>query len=385
MAGDYYQILGVSRDVDKDELKRAYRRLARQYHPDVNKEAGAEEKFKEINRAYEVLSEPETRARYDRFGEAGVGGAAGGSGFEYSDMGGFADIFETIFSGFGGGVGSQGQSRRRNGPARGDDLRLDLKLDFREAVFGGEKQIKIPHLESCETCNGTGAKPGTGVKTCGTCSGSGQVRRATRTPFGSFAQVTVCTTCNGTGQVIEDKCATCHGAGRKQETKKLKITIPPGVDNGTRLRVSGEGDAGVRNGTPGDLYVYLFVESDREFTREGINIRSEITVSYIQAILGCNLQVNTVKNPDDDSDDGSEELTIPAGTQPNTVLTLENKGVPKLGNPVSRGNHLITIKINIPTKVNSEEKELLEKLAAVRGEATVKSNKEGFLGGLFHK
>ncbi|MDJ0570706.1 MAG: molecular chaperone DnaJ [Pleurocapsa sp. MO_192.B19] len=378
MAGDYYQILGVSRDVDKDELKRAYRRLARQYHPDVNKEAGAEEKFKEINRAYEVLSEPETRARYDRFGEAGVGGAGGSSGYDYSDMGGFADIFETIFSGFGGGVGTgASQSRRRNGPVRGDDLRLDLKLDFREAVFGGEKQIRIPHLESCSTCNGTGAKPGTGVKTCGTCSGSGQVRRATRTPFGSFAQVSACTTCNGTGQVIEEKCGTCHGAGRLQETKKLKITIPPGVDNGTRLRVSGEGDAGVRSGTPGDLYVYLFVESDKEFTREGVNIKSEITVSYLQAILGCTLNVNTV--------DGKEELAIPAGTQPNTVLTLENKGVPKLGNPVSRGNHLITIKINIPTRINSEEKELLEKLAHVRGEATGKGNKEGFLGGLFQK
>ncbi|MGL5078854.1 MAG: molecular chaperone DnaJ [Waterburya sp.] len=378
MAGDYYQILGVSRDVDKDELKRAYRRLARKYHPDVNKEPGAEEKFKEINRAYEILSEPETRARYDRFGEAGVGGAAGASGFDYSDMGGFADIFETIFSGFGGGVGTAaGQSRRRNGPVRGDDLRLDLKLDFREAVFGGEKQIKIPHLESCQTCNGTGAKPGTGVKTCGTCGGSGQVRRATRTPFGSFAQVSACTTCNGTGQVIEEKCGTCHGAGRQQETKKLKITIPPGVDNGTRLRVSGEGDAGIRSGTPGDLYVYLFVESDKEFTREGVNIRSEITISYLQAILGCSLNVNTV--------DGKEELTIPAGTQPNTVLTLENKGVPKLGNPVSRGNHLITVKINIPTRVNSEEKELLEKLATVRGETTGKGNKEGFLGGLFQK
>ena len=378
MAGDYYQILGVSRDVDKDELKRAYRRLARKYHPDVNKEAGAEEKFKEINRAYEVLSEPETRARYDRFGEAGIGGAAGASGFEYGDMGGFADIFETIFSGFGGGVGTgAGQTRRRNGPVRGDDLRLDLRLDFREAVFGGEKQIKIPHLESCDTCNGTGAKPGTGVKTCGTCSGTGQVKRATRTPFGSFAQVSACTTCNGTGQVIEEKCGTCHGAGRQQETKKLKITIPPGVDNGTRLRVSSEGDAGIRGGTPGDLYVYLFVESDKEFVREGINIKSEIGISYLQAILGCSLKVNTV--------DGKEELVIPPGTQPNTVLTLENKGVPRLGNPVSRGNHLITVKINIPTKVNSEEKELLEKLAAVRGENTGKGNKEGFLGGLFHK
>ncbi|MEN9568101.1 MAG: hypothetical protein RLZZ69_3297, partial [Cyanobacteriota bacterium] len=266
---------------------------------------------------------------------------------------------------------------RRNGPVRGDDLRLDLKLDFREAVFGGEKQIKIPHLESCQTCSGTGAKPGTGVKTCSVCSGSGQVRRATRTPFGSFAQVSACTNCNGTGQVIEEKCGTCHGAGRQQETKNLKITIPPGVDNGTRLRVSGEGDAGVRNGTPGDLYVYLFVESDKEFTREGINVRSAISISYLQAILGCNIEVNTV--------DGKEQLTIPSGTQPNTVLTLENKGVPKLGNPVSRGNHLITVKINIPTKVNAEERELLEKLAGVRGETVGKANKEGFLGGLFQK
>ncbi len=377
MAGDYYQILGVSRDADKEELKRAYRRLARKYHPDVNKEPGAEEKFKEINRAYEVLSEPETRARYDRFGEAGVGGA-GASGFDYGDMGGFADIFETIFSGFGGGgMGTGTQSRRRQGPARGDDLRLDLKLDFREAVFGGEKQIRIPHLESCNTCNGTGAKPGTGVSTCGTCSGSGQVRRATRTPFGSFAQVSVCPTCNGKGQVIEEKCSTCHGAGRMQETKKLKITIPPGVDNGTRLRVSGEGDAGVRGGSPGDLYVYLFVEADNEFTREGINIKSEISVSYLQAILGCNLEVNTV--------DGKEGISIPPGTQPGTILTLENKGVPKLGNPVSRGDHLITVKVKIPTRVGSEERELLEKLAKIRGENVGKGGKEGFLGGLFHK
>ena len=187
----------------------------------------------------------------------------------------------------------------------------------------------------------------------------------------------MCPTCNGTGQVIEEKCSTCHGAGRMQETKKLKITIPPGVDNGTRLRVSGEGDAGVRGGTPGDLYVYLFVESDSEFTREGINIKSEISISYLQAILGCNLEVNTV--------DGKENLTIPAGTQPGTVLTLENKGVPKLGNPVSRGSHLITIKISIPTRLSSEEKELLEKLAQVRGESTGKGGKEGFLGGLFHK
>ncbi len=376
MAGDYYQILGVSRDASKEELKRSYRRLARKYHPDVNKEPGAEERFKEINRAYEVLSEPETRSRYDRFGEAGVSSGAGASGFEYGDMGGFADIFESIFSGFGG-VGGPTTSRRRTGPVRGDDLRLDLKLEFREAVFGGEKQIRIPHLETCQVCNGSGAKPGTSPRTCPTCNGVGQVKRATRTPFGSFAQVSTCPTCNGTGTVIEAKCEACNGAGRKQETKKLKITIPPGVDNGTRLRVSGEGDAGVRNGTAGDLYVYLFVESDKEFTREGINISSEISISYLQAILGCRVKVPTV--------DGTEEITIPAGTQPNRVLVLENKGVPRLGNAVSRGNHLINVKVEIPTKLNAEEKELLEKLATIKGESIGKGGLEGFLGGLFHK
>lgn len=378
MAGDYYETLGVSRDCGKDELKRAYRRLARQYHPDVNKEPGAEDKFKEINRAYEVLSEPETRARYDRFGEAGVSGAGAG-GAEYGDMGGFADIFETIFSGFGGMGGPSGATgtRRRSGPTRGDDLRLDLKLDFKDAIFGGEKEIRIPHLETCKVCSGSGAKAGTTSDTCGTCSGSGQVRRATRTPFGSFAQVSVCPTCNGDGQVIAEKCESCGGVGRKQETKKLKITIPPGVDTGTRLRVSREGDAGLKGGPPGDLYVYLAVSSDKQFRRDGINIQSDIEISYLQAILGDTVQVETV--------DGTEELGIPAGLQPNKVLTLEGKGVPKLGNPVSRGDHLITVKVVIPTKLGREERELLQQLAKLKGASTGKGGFEGIFGGMFNK
>jgi len=375
MPGDYYDTLGVARDANKEDIKRAYRRLARKYHPDVNREPGAEEKFKDINRAYEVLSEDEMRARYDRFGEAGVSGA-GAAGYGDVDMGGIADIFETIFGGFGG-MGASPTGRRRSGPVRGDDLRLDLRLNFREAIFGGEKEIRIPHLEVCSVCQGTGAKAGTGVKTCGTCNGSGQVRRATRTPFGSFAQVSACPTCNGAGEVIEEKCESCNGAGRKQETKKLKITIPPGVDDGTRLRVSKEGDAGVRSGPPGDLYVYLLVETDKYFVREGINIRSELEISYLQAILGCRLQVETV--------DGESELTIPSGTQPNTVLTLEDKGVPKLGNATLRGDHLITIRVNIPNRINAEERELLERLATIKGESHGKGGLEGFLGGLFHK
>ncbi len=373
MARDYYDILGVSRDADKEEIKRAYRRLARKYHPDVNKEDGAEERFKEINRAYEILSEPESRARYDRFGEAGVSSGVGAGGFQdFGDMGGFADIFESFFSGFGGVSGQT--ARRRSGPVRGDDLRLDLKLEFREAVFGGEREIRINHLETCATCGGSGAKPGTRPRTCSTCGGSGQVRRATRTPFGSFTQVSVCPTCNGSGQVIEEKCESCGGNGQRQETKKLKINIPAGVDNGTRLRVSGEGDAGQRGGPAGDLYVYLFVNEDAEFQREGINILSELKISYLQAILGSRVDVNTV--------DGPQELTIPPGTQPGKVLILEGKGVPRLGNPVSRGDHLITVQVGIPTRISAEERELLEKLAKLRGDRVGKGG-EGIFGKIF--
>ena len=372
---DYYEILGVSRSADKEEIKRAYRRLARKYHPDVNKDPGAEDKFKEINRAYEVLSEPETRSRYDRFGEAGVSSAAGAGYQDFGDFGGFADIFESFFSGFSGGMGGQ-QTRRRAGPVRGDDLRLDLKLDFREAVFGGEKEIRISHLETCAACTGSGAKPGTQARSCSTCNGAGQVRRATRTPFGSFTQVSVCPTCNGNGQVIEDKCDVCGGSGQKQEAKKLKITIPPGVDNGTRLRVSSEGDAGQRGGPSGDLYVYLFVNEDPHFQRDGINILSEVKISYLQAILGDRIEVETV--------DGKTEVTIAPGTQPNTVVTLEKQGVPRLGNPTSRGDHLLTIKVDIPTKVTNEERELLDKLVKLRGDRLSKGGGiEGFLGGLF--
>lgn len=378
MARDYYELLGVSRNADKEEIKRSFRRLARKYHPDVNKDPGAEDTFKEINRAYEVLSEPELRERYDRFGEAGVSGGGGAGGFQdFGDMGGFADIFESFFGGFAGqaqGGGGAGQ-RRRNGPVRGDDLRLDLKLDFREAIFGGEKEIRISHLESCTACSGSGAKAGSRPKTCGTCNGQGQVRRATRTPFGSFTQVAACPTCDGSGQVIEDKCEVCGGKGQRQETKKLKITIPGGVDNGTRLRVSGEGDAGMRSGPPGDLYVYLFVNEDATFQRDGLNILSSFKISYLQAILGAKVAVETV--------DGPEEVTILPGTQPSTVINLEGKGVPRLGNPVNRGNHLLTVSIDIPKNISAEERELLEKLATLRGDRVGKGGIEGFLGKVF--
>jgi molecular chaperone DnaJ len=377
MAYDYYEVLGVSRDSSKEEIKRAYRRLARKYHPDVNREPGAEDRFKEINRAYEVLSDTELKSRYDRFGEAGLGGA-GAAGYQDPNMSGFADIFESFFTNFAGGAA--GYTRNPSGPVRGDDLRFDLKLEFLEAVFGGEKQIRISHLENCSVCGGTGCKPGTGFKTCSTCNGVGQVRRATRTPFGSFTQVSVCPTCNGVGKIIEEPCSACLGEGSTQETKKIRITVPAGVDSGTRLRVSGEGDVGRRGGPPGDLYVYLFVEPDPHFRREGLDVFSEVKVSYLQAILGTKIAVPTL-----DSQAGKEdpvELEIPAGSQPGTVLLLADKGVPKVGNPVARGDHRISLVIEIPTRLNHEERELLEKLAEMRGDK-VSRGRDGFLGNLF--
>ena len=372
---DYYDLLGVARDADADTLKRAYRRLARQYHPDINKEPGAEDRFKEIGRAYEVLSDPQTRSRYDQFGEAGLGG--GGGMPDMGDMGGFADLFETFFSGFGGGpAGPGGGAARRRGPRQGDDLRFDLTISFSEAVFGQEKEIQIRHLETCSTCSGSGAKSGSGPTSCGTCGGAGQVRRATRTPFGSFTQVAPCPTCEGTGQVIADPCTACGGQGLHQVRKKLRINIPAGVDSGTRLRVASEGNAGQRGGPAGDLYVFLTVQSHPTLRRDGINIHAEVTINYLQAILGDTIEVETVEGP--------AQLEIPAGTQPGAVLTLNGKGVPRLGNPVARGNQLISIKVQLPSKLNGEERELLEQLAGHHSARGHKHpHKSGLFGGLF--
>ena len=370
---DFYQILGVSKDADANTLKSAYRKLARQYHPDVNKDPGAEDKFKEIGKAYEALADPETRARYDQFGEAGIGGAAGMP--DMGDMGGFGDLFETFFNGFGGQPSQGGRSQRR-GPQQGDDLRYDLNIDFKDAIFGQQREINIPHLETCEVCRGTGAKPGTGPTTCTTCGGSGQVRRATRTPFGNFTQVAECPTCNGSGQIISDPCTSCGGNGVKQVRKKLRINIPAGVDSGTKLRVSGEGNVGLKGGPPGDLYVFIKVKSDPNLKREGINIYSEISVSYLQAILGDTVDIMTV--------DGKVNLKIPSGTQPNSTLSLENKGVPRLGNPVARGNHQVLVKVKLPTRITDDERNLLEDLASKYTEQNSSSN-SGLFSRLFGK
>ncbi len=370
---DFYQILGVSRDADADTLKSAYRKLARQFHPDVNKDPGAEDKFKEIGRAYEALANPETRARYDQFGEAGIGGAAGMP--DMGDMGGFGDLFETFFNGFGG-QSSQGARSQRRGPQQGDDLRYDLNIDFKDAIFGQQREIKIPHLETCEVCKGSGAKQGTGPTNCVTCGGSGQVRRATRTPFGNFTQVAECPSCNGVGQLIANPCVSCGGNGVKQVRKKLRINIPAGVDTGTKLRVSGEGNVGLKGGPPGDLYVFIKVKNDLNLKRDGINIYSEISVSYLQAILGDTVEIITV--------DGKVSLKIPSGTQPNSILSLENKGVPRLGNPVARGNHQVSVKVKLPTRISEDERILLENLASQYSDQNSSSN-SGLFSKLFGK
>ena len=370
---DFYQILGVSRDADADTLKSAYRKLARQYHPDVNKDPGAEDKFKEIGKAYEALANPETRARYDQFGEAGIGGAAGMP--DMGDMGGFGDLFETFFNGFGG-QSSQGARSQRRGPQQGDDLRYDLNIDFKDAIFGQQREIKIPHLETCEVCKGSGAKQGTGPTNCTTCGGSGQVRRATRTPFGNFTQVAECPSCNGVGQLIANPCVSCGGNGVKQVRKKLRINIPAGVDTGTKLRVSGEGNVGLKGGPPGDLYVFIKVKNDLNLKRDGINIYSEISVSYLQAILGDTVEIITV--------DGKVSLKIPSGTQPNSILSLENKGVPRLGNPVARGNHQVSVKVKLPTRISEDERILLENLASKYSDQNSSSN-SGLFSKLFGK
>ena len=334
---DYYDLLNVSRDADPDTLKRAYRRLARQYHPDVNKEPGAGERFKEIGRAYEVLSNPEQRARYDQFGEAGVNGAAGGMP-DMGDVGGFADLFESFFGGAAAGRGS----RRQQGPSQGEHLRLDLTIAFQEAVFGATREVPIRHLETCAACSGSGLKAGRHPATCPTCGGQGQVRRASRTPFGVISQVTTCPTCGGRGKVVrpEDRCVACNGQGATQVLKKLRITIPRGVESDQQLRVAGEGNAGKRGGPSGDLFVQLKVEPDARFQREGTTILSATEVSYLQAILGDTITVATVE--------GDQSIELPAGTQPGEVLTLPGLGVPRLGNPVARGDHLLTVKVRLP-------------------------------------
>lgn len=348
---DYYEVLGIARGAGVDEIKKAYRRLAVQYHPDKNPgDASAEEKFKEAAEAYGVLSDEEKRARYDRYGHQGMSGMGGFDPNQFAD---FGDILGDLF-GFGDFFGSRG---RRGGtrPARGQDLRYDLQLEFMEAVFGKEVTLDIPRTISCATCSGSGAKPGTQPVTCTGCAGRGQIRYSQ----GFFAVARTCPQCGGAGKVIKDPCATCSGAGRVREEKQISVKIPPGVDDGSRLRVAGEGEAGFNGGPFGDLYVFLQVRDHDKFQRRDFDIHSEHTISFTHAALGGDTQVETV--------DGSDSLKINAGTQPNQVFRLRGKGVPSLDGH-GRGDHYVHIAVRIPTAINDEQRELLERLAAIEGE-----------------
>ena len=373
---DFYTILGVSRSAESSEIKSAYRKLAKKYHPDANPGKDTTTEFQEVNRAYEVLSDEDKRKKYDMFGEAGVGSSAaseGGGPYGYGSPfggGGFSqevdlgDIFDTFFggggpggpagaSGFAGGRDG-GRGGRRSGPMAGDDLRFDLELDFKKAIFGGEEKVRIRHLETCGTCSGSGVKPGAKVSTCPVCNGVGVTMQVTRTPLGNFQTQQTCSACRGTGQKIEEYCGTCSGEGTVSKTKQIKVDIPPGVEDGNKLRVRSEGDAGPNGGPAGDLYIFLKVKEDKNFRREGPEIYSDATISYMDAILGASLKVPVV--------DGEVTIKVPPGTQPEQVMRLKGNGAPVLGDTNKRGDHYVTMKIEIPSNVSKEEKELVEKL-----------------------
>ncbi|KAF7814385.1 Chaperone protein dnaJ [Senna tora] len=367
-SGDYYATLGIPKSATGKEIKAAYRKLARQYHPDVNKEPGATEKFKEISAAYEVLSDDKKRALYDQYGEAGVKSTVGGASSAYTTNP--FDLFETFFGpsmgGFAGMDPTGFGTRRRSTVTEGEDIRYDISLEFSEAIFGAEKEFELSHLERCEACNGTGAKIGSKMRICSTCGGRGQVMRTEQTPFGLFSQVSVCPSCGGDGEVISERCRKCSSDGRVRVKKNIKVKVPPGVSSGSILRVNAEGDAGPRGGPPGDLFVYLEVEEIPGIQRDGINLRSTISIGYLDAILGAVVKVKTVE--------GISELQIPPGTQPGDVLVLERKGAPKLNKPSIRGDHLFAVKVTIPKRISVKERELLEELASL-GNATSSRSK----------
>lgn len=354
MAKDFYEVLGVPKGASQDEIRKAYRKLAHQYHPDTGK--GDEAKFKEVNEAYQVLGDQQRRAQYDRFGAAGVGqggfrgGPQGGfEGFEdiFSGFGGqadFGDIFSDIF-GFGGG--------RRSREQRGVDVETAVTVSFKDAFSGIEREIKLNKFDSCAHCNGSGAEPGKKVITCPKCHGQGQIRTTQNTIFGTVAVATVCDRCGGTGKVPEDPCKECDGSGRIKKQKVLKIKIPAGVDDGMRLRVQGEGEAGYRGTTPGDLYVRIRVEPDPKFRREGDEVHSQSKISFAQAALGDEVEVETV--------DGKVQLTIPAGTQAGTNFRIAGRGMPRVGRS-GRGDHYVQIFLDVPKKLSKEQKKILEEL-----------------------
>jgi len=344
---DYYEVLGVGKDASGDDIKKAYRKLARQYHPDVNKAADAEDRFKEVKEAYDVLSDDSKRATYDRYGHVdpnqGMGGAGG------ADFGGFGDIFDMFF---GGG----GRQRDPNAPQRGKDLQYTMTIEFKEAVFGKETEVTIPREENCDTCRGTGAKPGTSPKTCTTCHGTGQQEVVQNTPFGRIANRRVCQSCRGTGKIIVDKCNSCHGEGRVRKQRRIKVNIPAGVDDGQQIRISGEGEGGKNGGPAGDLYIVLRVKSHEYFDRNGDDIYLEVPITFAQAALGDEIEVPTLTE--------RVKMKIPAGTQTGKYFRLKGKGVPKLRG-MGTGDQHVKVTVVTPTNLTEEQEELLRQFGGL--------------------
>lgn len=361
MARDYYEVLGVSRNASKDEIKKAFRGLAVKLHPDVNKEPDAEAKFKEVNEAYGVLSDDEQRARYDRFGHAGVNGgpgAGGFGGFGGTGFSGFEEIFEEFFSGF---AGRSGGSRRR-GPVQGSDIRIDVTLDFVEAVNGAEMPVEFERLDTCETCTGTGAQPGTSASQCSQCNGTGEIRQVRQTFLGSVVQASSCPRCGGTGQTIEHRCKSCDGSGRKRQRASTTVKVPPGVREGLQIQFRGEGDAGERGGPRGSLIVYVHVRPHEFFQRRENDIILEIKVNVAQAALGDKVNVPTV--------DGEAEIVLAPGTQTGKVYRLRGKGFPRLrsdGTSSGRGDQLVQVVVEVPTKLTEEQRKLFTQLGQSLG------------------
>ncbi|MBO5435847.1 molecular chaperone DnaJ [bacterium] len=350
---NYYEILEVSQNATKDEIKSAFRKKARTLHPDVNKAPDAEEKFKELGQAYETLMDDNKRATYDRYGEDGLKNA----GFDTNGpfAGGFGDlndIFNSFFGGFGGfGFGGGVDP---NAPQRGDNLRYDLEITFKEAVFGTTKEIKFDHLELCPECNGSGAEKGTQPITCPTCHGSGRVQTVTRTPLGAISQVTTCPDCQGSGKKVGTPCTHCKGYGKIEKEKKIEIKIPAGVDNLSKIRVSGEGDAGSNGGPAGDLFVVLRVKSSNYYKRDGIDVFTRIDIDPSQAVLGDEVEIGTL--------DGVKKIKIQAGIQSGNTIKIKGAGVPILSRPSQRGDHVIIVNVVIPSDISTEERELYKKI-----------------------
>jgi len=360
---DYYEILELRRGASDAEIKRSFRRLAQKWHPDVNTDAGAAERFKELNEAYQVLSDPQKKQAYDLFGRAGVSGAAGGPGA--GDFAGFGDIFDAFF----GGQAAAGRARR-TGPPPGADLRYDLRITFAEAIHGTEKEIEFTALGRCATCEGSGAKPGTSSTTCPQCDGRGEIRTVRSTMLGQMVNVTPCPRCRGEGRLVETPCDTCRGEGRTDRTRTLRVAIPAGIDEGHQIRLSGEGEVGPRGGPAGSLYVAVHVQPHPALKRDGTELFLEQEISIAQAALGTTVTIPTV--------DGDEALEIKPGTQPGAEIRLRGKGVPHLRRTSQRGDLHVFIRVTVPTKLSKKQRELLETYAADAGE-TVGTNGSGLL------